>query len=104
MVYGHVHANLTPEDNGELRPYEKSIFSQGFAKVLSQYNIPENDELVNQLMDVVASTKGCDLTVDVGVDNRTRGLDIPFGTPWSMDDLAKYMGEKSKDGWKDKKS
>ena len=85
-------------------PYDKKMLTEGFESVLIRNNQtwcpgvswtqPEVDKIVQDLLAVVASTKGIDLTVDVGVDNRIRGPKIPFGTPWSMDHLRAYMKPK----------
>jgi len=98
-LYGHVHDLYGPEDNGDLMPYQKKVFTEGFNSVLERYfggDIGENDRhnVVQDLLAVCASLNGIDLTVDVGVDNRIRGDSVPFGTPWSMTDLRSYMGSK----------
>jgi len=96
MLYGHVHNLFWPEDNGKLMPYSKKVFSEGFYSVLEKLGIRnesgERDQAVNELLDIVASMNGIDLTLDVGVDNTRKG--VPFGTPWSMDDLQLYFGNK----------
>lgn len=98
MLYGHVHDLYHDEDNGDLMPYEKQVFSDGFNSVLERYGINNDsgnrEKAVQELLAVCASLNGIDLTLDVGVDNRVRGLDVPFGTPWSMTDLRAYMGKK----------
>lgn len=96
MLYGHVHNLYCPEDNGELMPYTKHVFTEGFNAVLEKLGIRnesgERDQTVQELLDVVASMNGIDLTLDVGVDNVRKG--VPFGTPWSMNDLQSYFGNK----------
>lgn len=96
MLYGHVHDLFNPEDNGDLMPYDKKMLAEGFESVLNRYLVSSgnNQLLIQDLLAVAASLKGIDLTVDVGVDNRIRGLNVPFGTPWSMDDLRTYMKPK----------
>lgn len=102
-LYGHVHGKFGPEDNGELMPYEKNVFVEGFHTILEKYGIEQKEQIVNELLSVCSSTKGVDLTLDVGVDNAVRGEKVPFGTPWSMDELREYMGQKwSK--WQERKS
>lgn len=92
-VYGHVHANLSLEDNGKLLPYDQKIYSEGFASVLKKYGIVDSiDPIINELLAVTESTKGIDLTVDVGVDNLRKGM--PFGTPWSMEEIREHMDQK----------
>ena len=95
-LYGHVHGLYTPEDNGKLMPYEEKVFKEGFESVLKSYDI-YHSSVVDQLLAIIASTKGVDLTLDVGVDNNVRG-DVPFGTPWSMDEIRDYMNKK-KNRW-----
>lgn len=93
-LYGHVHDLLGPEDNGDLMPYQKKALSEGFDSVLNKFGILPDNYLVQELLNVCASLNGVDLTVDVGVDNLIRGENVPFGTPWSMDDLRLYMMNK----------
>lgn len=94
MLYGHVHNLFYPEDNGNLMPYDKLILNEGFDSVLQRHGIQADSYLIEQLMNVCASLKGIDLTLDIGVDNLHRGTHIPFGTPWSMDDIRSYMNGK----------
>lgn len=91
MLYGHVHNNLWHEDNGQLSPYTKDVLTQDFAGALKKHGI-ENPQLIDDLLAAVADQNGTSLTVDVGVDNVRPGL--PFGTPWSMDELTAYMATK----------
>jgi calcineurin-like phosphoesterase family protein len=89
MLYGHVHDLFHNEDNGNLGKYAEHVLAESFQKILSC-----SKETLNELLDAVANLNGIDLTVDIGVDNRVRGPLIPFGTPWSMNDLYSYMGTK----------
>lgn len=100
MLYGHTHAALTPEDNGQLLPYDKMVFTDGFNKVLRKYNIDQTDAIMEDLLKVAASTKGINLTLDVGVDNQRKNM--PFGTPWNMDEIHAYMAKK-KSRWLERK-
>lgn len=93
-LYGHVHDLYGPEDNGDLMPYQKKVFTEGFHSVLERHGLDNRDKVVDELLAVCASLNGIDLTLDVGVDNRIRGEAVPFGTPWSMTDLRAYMGKK----------
>lgn len=104
MLYGHVHDMYGSEDNGSLMPYEKHVFETGFSSVLSECGIEgeKNKEAVDKLVSVCESLKGIDYTLDIGVDNRVRGTHIPFGTPWSMEDVRSYMLSK-KDRWEERK-
>lgn len=92
MLYGHVHNLFWYEDNGQLSPSTRNILGTDFASVLKNHNVGENQSLLDDLLSVVADQYGGDLTVDVGVDNVRPG--VPFGTPWSMDDLRTHMKQK----------
>ena len=92
MLYGHVHNLYHPEDNGKLMPYDNQILTEGFSSVFAKYNLSLNDDIQKELLDVCASVKGINLTLDVGVDNVRKG--VPFGTPWSMTDICRYMQPK----------
>lgn len=96
MLYGHVHNLYWPEDNGQLMPHAKQVFSDGFQYILEKYGVQnesgERDSAVNELLDLAASMNGVNLTLDVGVDNVRPG--VSFGTPWSMTDLESYFGNK----------
>lgn len=103
MLYGHVHNLLWKEDNGQLMAYQEKVYSDKFKEVLDNFaqgmgatnqNVAYRDQTVKELLDAVASVNGVDLTLDVGVDNVREG--VPFGTPWSMDDLRTYMGKKKR--------
>ena len=91
MLYGHVHNGLHNEDNGRLSNYERLVYNEGITAVLQRYGV-KKENLINELMAVIASTKGIDLTLDVGVDNVRSG--IPFGTPWNMTEVKAYMQNK----------
>ena len=52
----------------------------------------EKNKALSELLDVSASIYGIDYTNDVGVDNVREN--IPFGTPWSMDDLEDHFGKR----------
>lgn len=91
MLYGHVHNALFNEDHGALSAYERKIYEDGFASVMNRSGI-KDDKIIQELIAVVQSTKGIDLTLDVGVDHIREG--IPFGTPWSMEDIQSHMSKK----------
>jgi len=91
MLYGHVHNLFWYEDNGQLSPSTKNILGTDFAQVLKNHNI-EDQSILDDLLAAVADQYGGDLTVDIGVDNVRPG--VPFGTPWSMDDLRTHMKQK----------
>lgn len=99
-VYGHVHNLYHAEDNGELMPYARQALTAGFNSVLDRHGI-RDASITEQLLAAVASLNGIDLTVDVGVDNVRSGF--PFGTPWSVSDLRRYM-EKRQMLWEVRKS
>ena len=94
MIYGHVHNAYFAQDSGGLSKYHRHVFEKGFRQVLGESLA--KDSLIEELLSVVSSVNGIDLTVDVGVDHVRQG--VPFGTPWSMDDLRKHM-EKKKNAW-----
>jgi calcineurin-like phosphoesterase family protein len=96
MLYGHVHNLYSNEDNGKLMPYENLVLRSGFDSILEKISLDFNqkNKVLEDLISVCESLKGIDLTLDVGVDNRIRGESVPFGTPWSMDDISAYMGKK----------
>ena len=52
----------------------------------------EKDKIIEELIAVVESVKGIDLTLDVGVDNIREN--VPFGTPWSFEEIDAYMSNK----------
>jgi calcineurin-like phosphoesterase family protein len=93
MLYGHVHDALNAEDNGGVLPEKKKILESGFEGVLSKYGF-SNKDAIDELIGVCSSLNGHSLTLDVGVDNRIRGEDVPFGTPWSMKEIREYMSKK----------
>lgn len=87
-VSGHTHSSLTPEDNGQLLNWKKKIYLENFKLILKDIGSEESVNLIIQkLLDVVASTNGINLVLDVGVDNVRQGM--PFGTPWGMDEIVK---------------
>lgn len=94
MLYGHVHNLYKNEDNGLLSEYQEKVFSDGFAEVLANHQVNVTKEMLRDLLDVVASENGIALTLDVGVDNTVRGDTVPWGTPWSVDEIANYMQAK----------
>jgi len=92
MLYGHVHDAFHDEDNGSLSKHDKHVLSESFASLIRKRGI-QQDGLLEELLEIVASMNGSQLTLDVGVDNLLRP-DLPFGTPWSMSDIRAYMLEK----------
>lgn len=90
QLYGHVHGEFSQEDLGNLSPYEEFAFKFGFEKVLQKYNIAKQDSIIEELLEICTSTKGCNYALDVGVDNPYR-KEMPFGTPWSFDEVSRYM-------------
>jgi calcineurin-like phosphoesterase family protein len=100
MLYGHVHGKLNNEDNGLLLEYDRKIIQSGFSSVLIRHGI-DNQNIINDLLAVCDSTKGIDLTLDVGVDNLR--CELPFATPWSIKDIELYMAKKASK-WNARKS
>lgn len=89
MLYGHVHNLYHPEDNGKLMQYEEFVISEGIQSFFLKYGIQFTDSMIGELIELIASVKGMNLTMDVGVDNVRS--ECKFGTPWSMADIRKYM-------------
>lgn len=87
---GHVHGLYLPEQIGQLMPFQKKVCTEGFKNILKTESV-EDPTLIQRLLDVIASTNGVDLALDVGVDCRKN---VPFGTPWSLDDILEYMKPK----------
>lgn len=110
MLYGHVHDLYNKEDNGGLMPYQEKHLRQNFSEILDKLNWtvngfgsgPQKEEIQEELLNVCASLNGVDYTLDVGVDNRIRGENIPWGTPWSMTEIRDYMNAK-KAKWEKRK-
>ena len=94
MLYGHVHNLFQHEDNGRLQPPDEKVLRQGFEQVVGNHFGVADPGVISELLAVVASLNGIDLTLDIGVDNVVRGKSVPWGTPWSMDDLYEYMNPK----------
>lgn len=93
MLYGHVHNLFQYEDNGKLQPHDENFLRDKFRTIIGNHTGVADAGIVQDLLDAVAALKGIDLTLDVGVDNVVRP-GVPWGTPWSMDDLHTYMGNK----------
>lgn len=103
MLYGHVHNNLTVEDQGGFLPFHEKVLRGEFTQILdnwrqniatheSQWSKSELDQMVEELIQGASLIKGNDFTQDIGVDNVRKG--VPFGTPWSMDDLKVEMSNR----------
>lgn len=101
-LYGHVHNGLWKEDNGFLSKYQQIVYEKEFSKIISKLNISEEDkrEVVSQLLDASSLTNGIDYSLDVGVDNDRQG--IPWGTPWSYDEIFSHFFKK-KQKWEERK-
>jgi hypothetical protein len=93
MLYGHVHNLFKYEDNGKLQPHDENYLRKGLREIIRNHFDTHSEPAVDAMIELIASMKGIDLTVDVGVDNVHRA-GLPWGTPWSMDDLHAYMGNK----------
>lgn len=94
MLYGHVHDMYRNEDNGQLSTYQDRVLNEQFNQILDNHGIDKNSSIINDLLAAVASLNGIDLTLDVGVDNTVRGDSVPWGTPWSMNEIDVYMAPK----------
>lgn len=92
MLYGHVHNAFNDEDNGKLSKIDKHLLSESFSSLIKRRGI-EQEGLLEEMLEIASSLNGSQLTLDVGVDNQIRN-DVPFGTPWSMDEIRSYMQTK----------
>jgi calcineurin-like phosphoesterase family protein len=94
MLYGHVHNLFQHEDNGRLQPTDEKVLAEGFRQVIGNHYGHNDEGVIADLLKVVASLNGIDLTLDIGVDNTVRGPLVSWGTPWSMTELYDYMNPK----------
>ena len=76
---------LSPE---EMAQYEANALSMETPN-LQKYNVEIQGNLIQELIDTCSSVKGMSLTLDVGIDNTRPNK--PFGTPWSFEEVRKYM-------------
>jgi len=89
MLYGHVHNHLSDEDNNVISPFQR----EKLVECLDNLQIDIRKEKVDSFIESVFSIFSKKiLTLDVGVDNLRENL--PFGTPWSMNDIHCYMEKK----------
>lgn len=63
-----------------------------FRAVFSKHSIEATPELLAAFGDAICALSGTDLTQDVGVDNTVR--DVPWGTPWSINDIEINISQK----------
>lgn len=93
MLYGHVHNRLNYLDNGLFSAEEENAIKQETFDLLSKTNAlyKENnvDEFLLSLRKILRKKL---LSLDVGVDNVRDN--VPFGTPWSFNDIKSHMERK----------
>lgn len=87
MIYGGSYGSFFYEDLGVFSPKEK----QSLISILSPY-VP-NSKLDSVIFDMNGLFRKRDFTFDVGVDT-IRDDEIPFGTPWSFEDVKAQMENK----------
>ena len=83
MLYGHAHGSLSQEDSNGYCASELDEVRRKFLMRTSDARFV--DDL---LLDMISSRRRLK-TLDVGVD--ARSTDVRFGTPWSFDEIRKYM-------------
>lgn len=82
MLYGHVHGSFDYEDkNGFSKEREDEIKNY----LLNYLDLDKSTDVIN----FMKKTHRKMLTLDVGVDNKREN--VSFGTPWSFEDIKKYM-------------
>ena len=83
MLYGHVHGAYCAEDINGMSLDQENKIRENFSFFI------KDPIAVDAMIETIRSSKPKLKTLDVGVDNRRDG--IPFGTPWSFDEIKKYM-------------
>lgn len=84
MLYGHVHGAFSYEDkNGISKEREEEIKNY----LLKYLDFDKSMDVMNHIKGTFSKS----LTLDVGVDNKREN--VTFGTPWSFEDIKKYMNE-----------
>ena len=83
MLYGHVHGGFSREDSLGFSENDERMLLSGFKDIVG------DDVVCAKLVEVARKSRQRRLTLDVGVDNRRDGF--RFGSPWSFDDIRKYM-------------
>lgn len=94
MLYGHCHNSLWHEDNFQIDPEIKNKLEKNLMRHFSQTSLTEAEkcDILSKVMNDFVIFRDFRLTLDVGVDNPRSGL--PFGTPWSFEEIQNYMLKK----------
>lgn len=95
MLYGHVHNNFWHQDNGLLNEIEHNFFQEAVDRFVQNIGGNPSKEVIEDFKKSICSVfrKSCFYTLDVGVDNVREG--VPFGTPWSFQDIKVHMERKN---------
>jgi len=94
MLYGHVHNRLSYQDNGDLSQHERANLKFAIEPFLEKFcakGFVEAD-LDAIISDIGSIFRKKSFSLDVGVDNIREG--IPFGTPWSFEEIKFHMEKK----------
>jgi calcineurin-like phosphoesterase family protein len=94
MLYGHCHNSLWHEDNFQINPESWLKSQDNLLRYLDKMNLDceEKQSLLKVVRKEFITMQDFRLTLDVGVDNRR--LELPFGTPWSFEDIQNHMRKK----------
>lgn len=93
MLYGHVHNKLWHHDNEQLSSEESVVLESVLEGLLTGSGCELKRDCVNDAVSSITKIfRKRTLSLDVGVDNLRR--DLPFGTPWSFNDVRNYMENK----------
>lgn len=88
MLYGHAHGSLSLEDDNLLTQEEENELN-----LILNSHLDEISNFEKLKCDIAKVFRKNFFTLDVGVDNIREG--VPFGTPWSFNELLSYMEKKS---------
>ena len=90
MLYGHVHNKFKQQDDCVFSLEEKETIKNRIED-LTEFKVePEKiDTFVKSMQTLFLKNN---LTLDVGVDNIRE--EVPFGTPWSFNDIKFHMEKK----------
>jgi len=98
MLYGHCHNSLWEEDNFELKAETINRLNSSISDALGEFDltVDQKRQIILKTARELVRSHGLRLTLDVGVDNRRPG--VPFGTPWSFEEIEIYM-RKKREAW-----
>lgn len=93
MVYGHVHNRLWHQDNCLLSSEELPILKKELEDLVKESGCVTDNVLVqNSISSITKIFRKKSFSLDVGVDNLRN--DLPFGTPWSFQEIRSHMESK----------